>query len=103
MGKVSLLIGFGAGYVLGAKGGRGRYEQIKCGTSKVWHTPGVHTTVTDMSSKVKDKAPAAAGSAFDAVKSRVGGEDLPAGAHRGTDGRLHGDTSGYGPGGDRLP
>ena len=29
MAKLSFLVGFGAGYVLGAKAGRGRYEQIK--------------------------------------------------------------------------
>ena len=27
--KLTLAVGFGAGYVLGAKAGRGRYEQIK--------------------------------------------------------------------------
>jgi hypothetical protein len=27
--KLSFLAGFGAGYVLGAKAGRGRYEQIR--------------------------------------------------------------------------
>ena len=29
MAKLSFLAGFGAGYVLGAKAGRGRYEQIR--------------------------------------------------------------------------
>ena len=29
MAKLSLLAGFGAGYVLGAKAGRSRYEQIR--------------------------------------------------------------------------
>ncbi|MCU1613226.1 MAG: uncharacterized protein JWO98_766 [Frankiales bacterium] len=31
MAKLSFLAGFGAGYVLGAKAGRGRYEQIRRG------------------------------------------------------------------------
>ncbi len=29
MAKLSFLVGFGAGYVLGSKAGRERYEQIK--------------------------------------------------------------------------
>ena len=29
MAKLSFLAGFGAGYVLGAKAGRGRYDQIR--------------------------------------------------------------------------
>ena len=29
MAKLSFIAGFGAGYVLGAKAGRGRYEQIR--------------------------------------------------------------------------
>ena len=29
MAKLSFLAGFGAGYVLGARAGRGRYEQIR--------------------------------------------------------------------------
>ena len=29
MAKLSFLAGFGAGYVLGSKAGRGRYEQIR--------------------------------------------------------------------------
>ena len=29
MAELSFLAGFGAGYVLGAKAGRGRYEQIR--------------------------------------------------------------------------
>ena len=33
MAKLSFLAGFGAGYVLGAKAGRGRYEQIR----RAWH------------------------------------------------------------------
>ena len=33
MAKLSFLAGFGAGYVLGAKAGRGRYEQ-KPGTPR---------------------------------------------------------------------
>ena len=103
MSKMSLLIGLGIGYVLGAKAGRKRYDQIKSGADKVWSNPRVQSTVADVGGRVREKAPAAAGSAYEAVKSRIGKEDLPAGAHRGTDGRLHADTTGYGPGGDKLP
>ncbi|GGH50211.1 hypothetical protein [Microbacterium album] len=35
-GKLGLVIGLGAGYVLGARAGRQRYEQIKTQALKVW-------------------------------------------------------------------
>ncbi|GAA3669913.1 hypothetical protein [Microbacterium marinilacus] len=35
-GKLGLVIGLGAGYVLGTRAGRERYEQIKTQALKVW-------------------------------------------------------------------
>ncbi len=35
-GKLGLMIGLGAGYVLGTRAGRERYEQIKTQAMKVW-------------------------------------------------------------------
>ncbi|WP_067433605.1 hypothetical protein [Nocardioides jensenii] len=40
-GKLRLLTGFAAGYVLGARAGRQRYEQIAAQARKVWRDPRV--------------------------------------------------------------
>ena len=40
-GRILFVIGLGAGYVLGAKAGRQRYEQIASAADKVWHSPSV--------------------------------------------------------------
>lgn len=36
--KATFVFGLAAGYVLGARAGRGRYEQIKSGAAKLWET-----------------------------------------------------------------
>ena len=46
MSKISFLAGVGVGYVLGARAGRQRYEQIKSGAQGVWNNPKVQETVT---------------------------------------------------------
>ena len=40
-GKLSLLIGFGAGYVLGTRAGRERYDKITGKAQQVWQDPRV--------------------------------------------------------------
>ena len=40
-GKLTLLAGFGAGYVLGARAGRDRYDQIVGKARGVWEDPRV--------------------------------------------------------------
>lgn len=37
-GKVAFVLGAAVGYVCGTRAGRERYEQIKTGAQKVWHT-----------------------------------------------------------------
>jgi hypothetical protein len=44
-GKVGIVIGLAAGYVLGSRAGRERYEQIKSGFLKVWNTDPVQKQV----------------------------------------------------------
>ncbi len=44
-GKIGIVIGLAAGYVLGSRAGRERYEQIKDGVQKVWDTPQVQKQV----------------------------------------------------------
>jgi len=44
-GKIGIVIGLAAGYVLGSRAGRERYEQIKDGVQKLWDTPQVQKQV----------------------------------------------------------
>jgi len=44
-GKLLFVAGAAVGYVLGARAGRNRYEQIKSAASKVWESPGVQRQV----------------------------------------------------------
>ncbi|QIG39238.1 hypothetical protein G5T42_06845 [Microbacterium sp. 4R-513] len=55
-GKVGLVIGLAAGYVLGSRAGRERYEQIKAQALKVWNAD----PVQDQVDKVKDFAKSSA-------------------------------------------
>ena len=89
MSKVGFLVGVGVGYVLGAKAGRRRYQQIKARADKVWQSPTVQHRVNDATQVVRDKAPelqhkvaAVAKDAGAAVKAKVGGETRPARAGR---------------------
>lgn len=43
--KLGLLMGFGAGYVLGAKAGRERYEELKSSWDQFMGSPQVQRTV----------------------------------------------------------
>lgn len=40
--RLGLVMGFGAGYVLGSRAGRERYEQIKHTAERVWESETVH-------------------------------------------------------------
>lgn len=55
-GKIGIVVGFAAGYVLGSRAGRERYDQIKSGFLQVWNTPPVQERVD----KVKDFGASAA-------------------------------------------
>jgi hypothetical protein len=110
MSKLSFLAGLGVGYVLGAKAGQKRYNQIRTQADRVWSSGPVQSRVDTVKETVKQQAPVvaaklgdAAKSAGSAAKDRVTGEDLPPSLHRGTDGHLHADTTGYGPGAEKLP
>ena len=110
MSKLSFLAGLGVGYVLGAKAGQKRYNQIRTQADRVWSSAPVQSRVDTVKQTVKEQAPVVAAKLGDAAKSagasakdRVTGEDLPPSLHRGTDGHLHADTTGYGPGGEKLP
>lgn len=103
-GRLSFLTGAALGYVLGAKAGRGRYEQIKSQADTLWHDPRVQEKVGQAQSFVaetggsvvdaaKDKAPdlqAKLGDAAGAAKAKVA--DVTGGQPAGTPGTSTGVT-----------
>ena len=61
-GKLLLIgLGVGVGYILGAKAGRERYDQIAKAASKVWNAPIVKAGRDTASSFVNDRLDDAAG------------------------------------------
>lgn len=69
MGKKSLIVGAAIGYVLGARAGRERYDQIVAQVSKLWNDPKVKSKVDQAQTAAVDTAKSAASSAKDAVSS----------------------------------
>ena len=68
-GKIGLVIGLTAGYVLGARAGRERYNQIAKFASSVWHTAPVQKQVDKAKGFAKSSALALPGAIWDtAVK-----------------------------------
>lgn len=53
--KFGIVIGLGAGYVLGTRAGRERYNQIKKQWLKVWNQPVVQDRVSDAKKFAADK------------------------------------------------
>lgn len=90
--KLSLLIGFGAGYVLGARAGRERYDQIAGKAQELWRNPRVQEKAGQAQHLAQDKASQAA----EAVKDTVTEKVASATSHgEGTDGQAG--TGGEGP------
>jgi hypothetical protein len=56
-GKLVLLVGVGIGYVLGARAGRERYEDIKAWANRMWNDPRVQRQVHEAEEFAKDKVP----------------------------------------------
>lgn len=80
--KLIFIAGAAIGYVLGARDGRGRYEQMKSQADSLWHDPRVQEKVSSATQTVKDKAPEvqarvqdAASQAAGAAKEKVSGSD----------------------------
>ena len=78
MNRLMFIAGAANGYVLGARDGRGRYEQIKSQADSLWHDPRVQEKVSTASATVKEKAPEvqakltdAASHAADAAKTKL--------------------------------
>ncbi|WP_244931757.1 hypothetical protein [Nocardioides sp. W7] len=68
MSKLTLLAAAATGYVLGARAGRERYEQIKAQAQKVARNP----KVQDAAHKAQDTAATQATAAAGVVKEKVG-------------------------------
>ncbi len=71
-GRILFVIGLGAGYVLGAKAGRQRYEQIASAADKVWNSPSVQKQRDEVQHFVETKAPKLVETATDAAGGALG-------------------------------
>ncbi|MBA2559126.1 MAG: YtxH domain-containing protein [Propionibacteriales bacterium] len=73
MGKLSMLAGGAVGYVLGARAGQGRYEQIKSQAQRVLNDPRVQRKATEAADLAKEKAAGVADSVTDRSSGSQGG------------------------------
>lgn len=81
MSKISFVLGAAVGYVLGARAGRQRYEQIRSGAAKAWQSQPVQQQVATAKHAAKTKA---APAALDAVSTAasVAGDKMREGASK---------------------
>lgn len=77
-GKIAFVLGAAVGYVLGARAGQARYEQIKSGASAVWNAAPVQKGVgfvrekaDDQIDEVKAFVRRASANAFNSVVNRA--------------------------------
>lgn len=70
-GKILILTGLAVGYVLGARAGRERYEEIKATANKLWSDPRVQAKVDAVEDFAKDKGPEVAEFIADNAKKVV--------------------------------
>lgn len=71
--KLLFIIGLGAGYVLGARAGRPRYEQIRAKATDAWEDPRVQKIVTETQDFVKVNAPIVQEKVVAGTKAAVAG------------------------------
>lgn len=70
MAKLTFIAGLAAGYVLGTRAGRQRYEQIARTSGKVWHSRPVQKQVANAKEAARTKAaPAVADIVADAARA----------------------------------
>lgn len=72
-GKIALLVGAAAGYVLGTRDGRQRYEQIKSQAQRAWNNPAVQEKAAQAQDLAKDKASQVADKASSKASSSTSG------------------------------
>jgi hypothetical protein len=83
-GKLSFLIGLGAGYVLGARSGRERYEQIAGKAQELWRDPRVQDKAEQAQHLVKEKASDVGGRVSEKVTEKIGSGGAHAAATNGS-------------------
>jgi hypothetical protein len=96
-GKLTLLIGMGAGYVLGARSGRERYDQIVQKAQELWRDPRVQEKAEQAQQLVKDKASGSGSVSSDQASgpspvsssTAFGSDPLSSGTTFGTDPATH--------------
>ncbi|MBW8172531.1 hypothetical protein K0651_05630 [Ornithinimicrobium sp. Arc0846-15] len=57
MSKITMAAAFGAGYVLGSKAGRERYEELRAKAKDVWANPKVQEQIGKASDEAKARVP----------------------------------------------
>ena len=77
-GKLMLVAGLAAGYVLGTRAGRERYNQISKAASRFWESKPVQQRVHDVQDFAKDKAPEVVDFVSGKVKKGAGKSDSTA-------------------------
>jgi hypothetical protein len=71
-GKALLLIGGAAGYVLGTRAGRERYDQIKGAAGRLWQDPRVQDARHNAAEKVKEQVKEQVKEGVREAKDRIG-------------------------------
>lgn len=72
-GKLTAALGLAAGYVLGSRAGRDRYEKIKSAATGAWKDPRVQDKVHAAEDVAKEKAQSAAETVKETVKEKATG------------------------------
>jgi hypothetical protein len=96
--RIVFIIGLGVGFVLGARAGRERYEQLQAAARKVRDHPAVQQAAGALQAQAASYAKSAGGKLADgaaAAKTKVGGvlqERVPGLRARDANGRASGDS-----------
>jgi hypothetical protein len=72
MSKLGMLAAGAVGYVLGARAGRERYDQIVYQAQRFWTNPTVQKAASEAQERARDAAPIVAEKVGDAAKSAAG-------------------------------
>jgi SLT domain-containing protein len=72
MSKTSMLVAGAVGYVLGARAGRERYEQIMDQAQRIWTNPNVQRASRNAQDLAREKAPVVGEKVASAAKSAAG-------------------------------
>ena len=76
MGKITFVLGAGAGYVLGARAGRDRYEQIMTQFRQLSSNPKVQETAGNLQSQASQLVNKGRGKVSQARQNRGSGADM---------------------------